>query len=73
VLQPFRVHKELSDFGISDRDACQGSELAYEGPEVKPLALAAHGPRRAPHRLTNTVLLPLRPRPHHMTTHARTT
>jgi hypothetical protein len=28
VLQPFRERKELSNFGISDRDACQGSELA---------------------------------------------
>ena len=46
VLQPFRVHKELSDFGISDQDAGQGSELAYRGPEVAPLALVAHGPHR---------------------------
>jgi proteasome lid subunit RPN8/RPN11 len=53
VLQPFRVHKDLSDFGISDQDACQGSELAYQGPEVQPLALVAHGAPRAVHRLTS--------------------
>ncbi len=55
VLQPFRVRKELSDFGISDRDADQGSELAYPGPEVEPLALVVHGPRAALHRLTHTL------------------
>jgi proteasome lid subunit RPN8/RPN11 len=55
VLQPFRVAKEPSDFGISDQDARQGSELAYTGPEVTPLALAAHGSRRALRRLTATV------------------
>src|SRR5215469_6831661 len=43
VLQPFRVHKDLTDLGISDQDACQGSELAYPGPEVAPLALVTHG------------------------------
>src|SRR5215467_3056727 len=43
VLQPFRVHTELTDLGISDQDACQGSELAYPGPEVAPLALVTHG------------------------------
>jgi len=55
VLQPFRVHKELSDFGISDRDANQGSELAYLGPEVKPLALIAHGAHQAIGRLTGAL------------------
>jgi len=55
VLQPFGVHKDPSDFGISDQDACQGSELAYQGPEVKPLALVAHGSRRALGRLTATL------------------
>jgi proteasome lid subunit RPN8/RPN11 len=55
VLQPFRVAKDPSDFGISDRDARQGSELAYPGPEVTPLDLVAHGPRRALRRLTTTV------------------
>src|SRR5215469_1999290 len=48
VLQPFRVHTELTNLGISDRDACQDSELAYPGPEVQPLSLVTHGaPRRA--------------------------
>ena len=55
VLQPFRVYKELSDFGISDRDANQGSELAYEGPEVAPLALIAHGAHQAIGRLTGAL------------------
>jgi hypothetical protein len=55
VLQPFGVAKDPSDFGISDQDACQGSELAYTGPEVTPLALVAHGSRRALRRLTATV------------------
>src|SRR5215470_928831 len=55
VLQPFGVAKEPSDFGISDRDARQGSELAYTGPEVTPLALVAHGSRRALRRLTTTM------------------
>jgi proteasome lid subunit RPN8/RPN11 len=55
VLQPFGVDKEPSDFGISDRDARQGSELAYQGPEVTPLALVAHGSHRALRRLTTTL------------------
>src|SRR5262249_32619231 len=55
VLQPFAVDKDPSDFGISDRDAGQGSELAYTGPEVAPLALAVHGPRPALRRLTTTL------------------
>jgi hypothetical protein len=55
VLQPFGVAKDPSDFGISDQDACQGSELAYQGPEVTPLALVAHGSRQALRRLTATV------------------
>ena len=55
VLQPFRVHKDLSDFGISDRDACQGSELAYQGPEVGPLALVARGAPQAIRRLASTL------------------
>jgi proteasome lid subunit RPN8/RPN11 len=55
VLQPFRVDKDPSDFGISDQDARQGSELAYQGPEVKPLALVAYGSRRALCRLTATL------------------
>jgi proteasome lid subunit RPN8/RPN11 len=55
VLQPFRVEKEPHDFGISDQDARQGSEQAYRGPEVTPLALAAHGPHRVLRRLTHTL------------------
>jgi hypothetical protein len=55
VLQPFRVHKDLSDFGISDQDDGHGSELAYQGSRVQPLALIAHGPRGALHRLTTTL------------------
>jgi proteasome lid subunit RPN8/RPN11 len=55
VLQPFRVRKDLSDFGISDQDTCQGSELAYHGPEVQPLALAAHGAHPAIGQLTSTL------------------
>src|SRR5215467_2411957 len=61
VLQPFRVDKDPSDFGISDQDARQGSELAYQGPEVAPLALVAHGPRRALRRLTHTLHPPAAP------------
>src|SRR5499425_3038071 len=55
VLQPFGVAKEPSDFGISDRDARQGSELAYTGPEVTPLTLVAHGSCGALRRLATTV------------------
>ena len=57
VPQPFRVHEQLSDFGISDRDACQSSKLAYQGPEVRPLALVAHGGHQAICRLTSTLAL----------------
>ena len=63
VLQPFRVQKDLSDFGISDRDACQGSELAYRGPEVEPLALVARGAPQAIGQLTGTLAPAGRPKP----------
>ena len=62
VLQPFRVDKDLSDAGISDRDARQGSELAYPGPEVAPLALVARGAQRAIGQLTGTLAPAGRPR-----------
>src|SRR5215471_11047771 len=55
VLQPFRVDKDLSDFGINDQDGCQGSELAYQGPEVRPQALVAHGKHQAIGRLTGAL------------------
>src|SRR5262250_2338930 len=55
VLQPFRVDKDLSDFGISDQDAFQGSELAYQGPEVEPLALVARGAHQAIRQLASTL------------------
>ena len=45
-IQPFRVIKEDSDFGIDERDGLEGSERAYPGPEVRPLHLL----------LTDTVL-----------------
>jgi proteasome lid subunit RPN8/RPN11 len=38
-LQPYRVYKQLSEFGISEHDALRGSELTYDGPEVEPLSL----------------------------------
>lgn len=62
VLQPFRVDKDLSDFGISDRDAGQGSELAYQGPEVKPLALVARGAHQAIRQLASTLAPAGRPK-----------
>jgi proteasome lid subunit RPN8/RPN11 len=62
VLQPFRVDKDLSDFGISDRDDCQGSELAYPGPEVEPLALVVRGARQAIGQLASTLAPPGRPK-----------
>jgi len=55
VLQPFRVDKDLSDFGINDQDGCQGSELAYRGPEVRPQALVARGKHQAIGRLTGAL------------------
>jgi proteasome lid subunit RPN8/RPN11 len=55
ALQPFRVHKDLADWGISDQDSGQGSELAYQGPEVAPLALVAHGAPRLVRQLASTL------------------
>jgi hypothetical protein len=55
VLQPFAVRKDLADVGISEDDACQGSELAYQGPEVAPLSLVAHGAHRPVRQLAATL------------------
>ena len=55
MLQPFGVHKDLTDLGISDQDARQGSELAYPGPEVAPLTLVAHGAHRPIRQLAATL------------------
>jgi proteasome lid subunit RPN8/RPN11 len=62
VVQPFRVRKDLADFGISDQDACNGSELAYQGPEVAPLALIAHGGDPAIGQLASTLGMAGRPK-----------
>jgi proteasome lid subunit RPN8/RPN11 len=59
ALQPFRVQKRLvTDFGIGDQDACQGSELAYRGPEVEPLPLTAYGSPRALRQLAGALGTP---------------
>jgi proteasome lid subunit RPN8/RPN11 len=42
-LQPFRIHKDGTELGISADDNRQGSELAYPGPEVVPLCLVIDG------------------------------
>jgi proteasome lid subunit RPN8/RPN11 len=55
VLQPFRVHKQLTDLGISDQDAHQGSELAYPGPEVTPLTLVVRGAHQPVRQLASTL------------------
>jgi proteasome lid subunit RPN8/RPN11 len=39
VIQPFRVTKKATDFGIAEQDDLEGSERAYSGPEVSPLHL----------------------------------
>jgi proteasome lid subunit RPN8/RPN11 len=39
VMRPFHVRKDGLDFGISEQDAREHSELAYIGPEVAPLQL----------------------------------
>jgi len=39
VVQPFAVTKSWDDFGITDVDGLEGSELSYTGPEVRPLRL----------------------------------
>jgi proteasome lid subunit RPN8/RPN11 len=54
-LQPFRIHKDSSAFGISEDDALQGSELAYVGCEVEPLSLLVHGFPEALARLHETL------------------
>ncbi|HEY6747831.1 MAG TPA: hypothetical protein VI357_19200 [Mycobacteriales bacterium] len=64
VVQPFRVSKEASEFGIDERDDREGSEQAYAGPEVRPLALHLTGSaRRRPalQRSFHPVRTPRRP------------
>lgn len=39
AVQPFRVHKQPGDFGITEHDHREGGELAYDGPEVHPISL----------------------------------
>jgi proteasome lid subunit RPN8/RPN11 len=39
VIRPFGVRKNWAEFGIDEGDDLEGSELAYEGPEVTPLRL----------------------------------
>lgn len=41
VLRAFAVRKTLDDFGIGAADANEGSESAYPGPEVTPLAIVS--------------------------------
>lgn len=60
VLQPFRVTKDPADFGIDAHDQREGSELAYPGPEVRPLQLAVTGSPRQVRALGRT-LHPYRP------------
>jgi len=43
VIQPFRVCKEPTEFGIDERDHREGSEQPYLGPEVGPLGLRVTG------------------------------
>lgn len=43
VLQPFRIRKQPGDFGITEHDDQEGSELAYNGPEVYPISLLVYG------------------------------
>ena len=42
-LQPFRVEKGLAEFGIHAGDDREGSEAAYQGANVRPLALVVEG------------------------------
>ncbi len=44
AVQPFRVRKNPDDdFGITEHDQLEGSQLAYGGPEVLPLSLSVYG------------------------------
>jgi proteasome lid subunit RPN8/RPN11 len=40
VVAPFAVNKSWDDFGITEDDGLEGSELAYLGPDVRPMRLA---------------------------------
>src|SRR5215204_6845717 len=46
VIQPFRVTKDIAGFGIDQHDGREGSELAYQVPEVEPLELVVSGRTR---------------------------
>jgi proteasome lid subunit RPN8/RPN11 len=43
AVQPFRVRKQPDDFGITEHDHLESSELAYDGPEVYPISLIVQG------------------------------
>ena len=45
VIQPFRVEKEMDEFGIDAGDQREGCELSYEGENVRPLDLVVEGPQ----------------------------
>ena len=42
-IQPFRVEKDLDDYGIDAHDNREGCENSYLGPDVRPLDLVIEG------------------------------